>query len=495
MNLKNFNISIMSKPSLYLKSLAFLGLITILFSLNSFGQDFQKTGKAKYIFLFIGDGMGLAQTSAAEAFLGAKDSIIGFKKLNMSQFPVQTFCTTYSQDNFYTCSAAAATALATGYKTSNGTLSMDSSHVDTLKTIAEIAYQAGMKVGIITTVSIDHATPAAFYAHQPSRNNYHEIAIDLVNSNFEFFGGGGLRNPVKVQNGDTVNIINLAKKNGYHIINQKTDFEKLEPSAGKVIVMNQRLIPGQSEPYAIDQNEDDITLTLFTSKAIGMLDNKNGFFIMVEGGSIDWLCHANDAAGEVREVIDFDEAIGEAVKFYRLHPDETLIIVVADHETGGMTMGTTITNEEQAFSTLQEQKMSMEAFSLIVKKYREDHPGGKANFDEMLGIIKDNFGLGTETLKLSDYEKKQLEDAFKLSMQLPSSLPNNEQNNILYDEKEPLAIAAAKLLASKSGIGWTTFGHTAIPVPLRALGRGQELFMGFQDNTDVAKNILTAAGL
>jgi alkaline phosphatase len=139
--------------------------------------------------------------------------------------------------------------------------------------------------------------------------------------------------------------------------------------------------------------------------------------------------------------------------------------------------------------------MSMQAFAQIVTKYREDHPGEKASFDEMLGIIKENFGLGTEKLQLSEYEKKQLEEAFKLSMQLPESLEQNEKNDILYGGNDPLSVTAAKLLDAKSGIGWTTFDHTAIPVPLRALGKGQEMFEGFQDNTDVMKKILIAAGI
>jgi alkaline phosphatase len=470
-------------------------IILSLFLLHSCGQNIQERHKAKYVFLFIGDGMGLAQASSAEAYLGAKQGIIGFSKLTLSTFPVVSFCTTFSQNNFYTGSAAAGTALATGYKTSNGTVSMDPSHRDTLKTIAEMARDAGMKVGIITSVSIDHATPAVFYAHQPSRTNYHAIAIDLVNSGFNFFGGGGFLEPRSKNKADTVDVLDLARMRGYSIIKDKSAFERLDNHTPKVIVTDPHLVYGQSMPYAIDANEQDMTLAQITRKAIEMLDNPKGFFMMVEGGKIDWVCHANDAASEVAEVIAFDEAVKEAVAFYKQHPGETLIIVTADHETGGMSMGTTAGEGSATFALLGEQKMSIDAFSELIKEFREDHVVAKPDFNEMLGIIKSDFGLGNEKLKLSGPDLDQLKKAFELSMTDPRLRVDTDEMYSLYGEKEPLAVTVIKMLAAKAGIGWTTFDHTALPVPLHALGTGQELFTGYRDNTDVAKGIMKAMGL
>ena len=172
----------------------------------------QYSGKhAKYVFYFIGDGLGLTQINSAENYQAALKGEIGVKRLSISKLSTQGYITTYAQNRYITGSAAAATALATGNKTTISTISMDGKHQKNYKTMAEMAKDKGMKVGIISTVDIDHATPACFYAHQPSRNRYFDISLDLINSGFDFFGGGNFRYLTDKRNNKTINLIDVAK--------------------------------------------------------------------------------------------------------------------------------------------------------------------------------------------------------------------------------------------------------------------------------------------
>ncbi len=151
--------------------------------------------KAKYVFYFIGDGMGQVQINAAEAYLAAIDDKKGFQHFAFTQFPAAGYASTYADNRFITGSAAAGTALACGKKTNINRISMNPDATESYTTIAEKCKDMGMKVGILSSVSIDHATPAVFYAHQPLRSNYFEIGLDLANCSFDFFGGGGFKSP------------------------------------------------------------------------------------------------------------------------------------------------------------------------------------------------------------------------------------------------------------------------------------------------------------
>ncbi|HSG68099.1 MAG TPA: alkaline phosphatase, partial [Bacteroidales bacterium] len=236
----------------------------------------QEEPRAKYVFYFVGDGMGLAQAIAAEAYQSSL-SDDEYIPLSFRRFPVTGLINTYAANQFTTGSAAAGTALATGNKTSINRIGLDPEGKEPFQSIALKAKNRGMKVGIISSVSIDHATPAAFYAHQPDRNMYFEIGLDLAASSFDFFGGGGFLKPDGIVGGDSVNLYALAIENGYRYINTKEDFHELKPADEKVLFVNPRLTSGASMYYAIDQPEDYITLADLTSKAIEYLDNENGF--------------------------------------------------------------------------------------------------------------------------------------------------------------------------------------------------------------------------
>lgn len=471
-------------------------LIILIISPILFSQCANKTneGKAKYVFLFIGDGMGLAQTNLTEAYLSSLQSKIGFEKLNFTEFPIQGLASTYAYDRFITGSAASGTALATGHKTSIGTIGMNHDHTEKLKSIAELAKENGFKVGIVTTVSIEHATPASFYGHQSSRNMYYEISTDLVKSNFDYFGGGGFKYPTG-KNKDQKNIFDLAIENGYEISNSSESFEKISPNGSKIIAISPKLDGASSLDYCIDLEEGDLDLADFTKKGIELLTNPKGFFMMVEGGKIDWASHANDPGATIQETIGFAEAIDEAISFYKEHPNETIIIVTADHETGGLSLGYGPKGYDTDFSLIQNQKVSYDEIELQIKNYKKSTIVSDRNFDSVLEILHTsfNFGLDSTSLMLNESDLKRLKLAYK-----NSCVANNNAkttNYSLYGSYEPISVTSLNIISEKAGISWGTYSHTGIEVPVRVMGKGQEEFNGRYENTDIPKKIAYLLGI
>jgi alkaline phosphatase len=295
-------------------------------------------GKAKYVFLFIGDGMAMPQVHAAEIFksVSAKAGVT-ISHLSFTKFPASGLTTTYDASSFITDSASAMTAMMTGHKTRSGVINMDTGKGEKYKTLAEYAKEGGFRVGVVSTVSLDHATPAATYAKVASRGETYSIDVQLAGSNFDYFGGGGLTQKGRKE-GDH-DAFDLARSHGYTVVNGKEAFEVLKPGVGKVLATNAVLQDESAMPYDMDRKADDLSLADYTRKGIELLDNPQGFFMMVEGGKIDWACHANDAAAAIKDTLALDEAVGQAMEFADAHPQDTLIVVTGDHETGGMTIG------------------------------------------------------------------------------------------------------------------------------------------------------------
>ncbi|WP_321404112.1 alkaline phosphatase [Maridesulfovibrio sp.] len=449
---------------------------------------------AKYVFLFIGDGMGMPQKGATEAFTG--------EQLLMNTFPAQGMTTTYAADRFITGSAASATALASGQKTNIGMLGMapNQKHV---KSVAEMAKADGKKVGIVSSVSIDHATPAAFYAHVPTRGQYYDIDVALSESNFDFFGGGGLKdvaNKKKNSQNYKGNALDLIKKAGYKVVTDKEEFMALKPADGKVISWNSWLQDAKAMPYAMDMRPQDITLPEFTAKAIEMLDNPEGFFLMVEGGKIDWACHANDAAAFIKNTIAFDDSIAKAVDFAKKHPKETLIVVTGDHECGGLTLGFAGTKYGSYYDALKPQTISFQQFSdQIVKLWKEEHKG-KASFEDFEPTITHYFGLEFEgdakknPLVVKGYQLAMLKDAYDRTMKGENEFKSPELYN-LYGGYDPLTVTITHVLNNNAGLGWTSYKHTGVPVATSAMGVGSSSFNGYYDNVDIAYKIMSIMGM
>ncbi len=434
--------------------------------------------KVKYVFFFIGDGMGEGHVALTESYLEAINDSIGFEKLSFSDFPTIGFQKTYAENRLITGSAASGTALATGHKTSIATISMASNHIDTLYSVAYYAKKAGYNVGILTSVGINHATPAVFYAHQPKRNEYYEIATQMPNSNVDVFGGGGIISPTGRYN-DTVNAYDLVTNAGYQYVHSISDFNNLQPSDNKVFMCSPITLSSAEMPYSIDQTTGMLTLADFTQKAIELLDNPNGFFMMVEGGKIDWAAHNNDAATVIHEVVDFSNAVQKAIDFYNLHPDETLIIVTADHETGGLAIGYDSLHYDTHLELLKNQKTSIEVFSNVIKKYADSISLSNLSINDVLTLGNQYFGIDS----VNKYELEELTNSLNKFKSSTNSVTTQ------YAGLNPIAVAWVNIIDCRAGVAWTTHSHTATPVPVRAIGVNHNLFDGFYENTDIPKKI------
>lgn len=461
----------------------------------------------KYVFFFIGDGMSNTQINVTEAALNdvnfkLKSSSlksVGIGALNIRKFPVVGMATTHAQDQYITDSAAAGTALASGSKTTVNTIGKNGDRTQNLKNMAEMAKEKGMKIGIVSSVSIDHATPACFYAHTNDRNDYQIIGEQLINSNFDYFAGGSvLYNKYVGKTLQQYKADAIAK--GYKYVNTKADFNSLSKTSGKVIATLKRfdtnIQDGNAMPYALDldiqaSDDDKISLADFTQKGIDILDNEKGFFMMVEGGKVDWACHANDVVTSTFDMIAFDEAVKKALDFYNNHKEETLIIITGDHETGGLTLGFSATDYGNSFDKLNYQNISFQEFTYKVASWKT---AGTKTFAQALDEVKTAFGLGdaTKNLALSTYETGLLSNAFTKSMGGSLSLLP-EELKLYYGTYDPFTVTVTHILNNKAGIDWTTYAHTAVPVPVFAIGQGQYEFSGYYDNTDLAKKIMTVA--
>lgn len=272
--------------------------------------------KPKNIIFMIGDGMGVSEVYAA---LTAKKG-----ELEMARCKHTGFVKTYAADNYITDSAAGATAFATGRKTDNGKLSL-SPQLDTLNTILEYAEFNGLGTGLVATAKITHATPAGYIAHNPSRNNYEEIALDFLKTDVDVLLGGGRNNFEK--RADSVNLLDQFRAKNYQIV-----FD----TAGMMDVHQGKLfgLLWEDHPPKWTDGRDDF-LSKASLKAIELLNPfEKGFFLMIEGSQIDWGGHDNDTEYLVAEAVDFDNAVGEVLDFAQ-QDGETLVVITADHETGG----------------------------------------------------------------------------------------------------------------------------------------------------------------
>ena len=294
--------------------------------------------KAKYVFYFIGDGMGFNHVSLTEYWLGYTQDVFDSRPLSFSAFPVLGWAVTHSESNLITDSAAAGTALSTGSKTKNGMLATGPDST-ALESISYKIHDAGYKVGISSTVGINHATPAAFYGHNVNRGNYYEIASEIPASEFEFFAGGGAIESTG-DDEDRVSVYEAIEKGGYVIAEGMDDFAAKKDGAEKMMLLQKDGRLRTELPYAIDMKEDDMTQADLVRASIDFLyeEDGEGFFVMSEGGRIDWASHGNDTKAVILETLSLSDAVTEAVRFYNEHPDETLIVVTADHETGGLTL-------------------------------------------------------------------------------------------------------------------------------------------------------------
>lgn len=275
--------------------------------------------KIDNIILLIGDGMSIPQINA---FMLTTDSTTAFER-----FPIIGLVKTNSKSNKITDSAAGGTAIATGYKTKNGMIGMNTDSI-AVPSILEIMSDKGKKTGIVATSYVTHATPASFIAKNINRNNYEEIALDFAECNkIDILIGGGRKHFINRK--DNLNLINEMTNNGWSYYD---NIEHADHDNDKIIVLAS---DGHMNPYP----QRGEFLSEATSLALKSLssNNPNGFFLMIEGSQIDFACHNSDSTYLINEMCDFNNVINIVLDFAENNPN-TLVLVTADHETGGLTM-------------------------------------------------------------------------------------------------------------------------------------------------------------
>ena len=436
-------------------------------------------GRAKYVFYFIGDGMGVNQVNAAETYLGHLDGRIGIQELCFPSFPYVGLINTQSATNGVTDSAAGGTALASGHKTKNGALGVLKDLTTPVTCIADWARESGAAVGITTSVSVDHATPAAFYAHVGSRNEYYKIGEQLTKTEVDFFGASDFNKPENPDGGP--DLYEQARKNGFTIARGYKDYQQKAKRAKKMILFQSEAaskVERGSIPYAIDRTKDDLTLQDITRAAINFLTSrqKDGFFLMVEGGKIDWGCHNNDPVF-ISELIDMDDAVKVAYEFYQQHPDETLIVITADHETGGLVLGRGA--YELNLKAVASQRMSSVKLGRELNALKTNL-GDKFTWDEAKKFLGENFGFW-DAVKVNDEQTGRLQRSYE-----EFASGKADAGRLVNTVKHVVSECAM--------IGWQSGGHSNGYVPAFAIGVGAEQFHGRFDNTEICKKMAKAAG-
>ena len=425
------------------KKTFFYYLVLSSFFLSGLPSKKSKKDKSqpKNIILFIGDGMGLSQLTAARIWAyGCQGS------LEMEKFPISGFVKTYSSSDYVTDSAAAATSLASGVKTYNGSVGMrrikekKQIKYQALKNIFDVAKEKGMKTGLVTTTSITHATPAAFYAHVTHRSQQDTIAKQLMTSKIDLALGGGRswfypyswNDPVSKKQGrrsDKLNLVSEFKKNNWHYVEKKESLlqvSKKKPVLGLFAYKHLKNSLDKGPKY---KNEPSLSeLVDFAIKHLS--DDKQGYILMVEGGRIDHAAHNNDTENMLANTISFDQAIGIALK--KINPKETLLLVTADHETGG----------------------------LAINGYASSHIKGKKLLQKSL-----------------DFRGRQ---PYLLTFATGPGDAN------------PLNKTGQK--TSRSGHYLSQAAHTGVDVPILAKGPGADQFSGFINNTDIAQRLAKLIG-
>ncbi len=438
----------------------------------------------RYVFYFIGDGMGMGPVMTAQAY--NREILNNDQPLLMMQFPVVSWCMTYSADQSITDSAAAGTALSTGHKTRNGMLGMDADTVS-VTSIARQFKDAGYGVGITTSVAPDDATPGAFYAHVPYRKMFYDIDIQAAYSGYDFLAGAGLQGTVNAK-GDSTDVLAVMARQGVQMIYGPDEISRI--NSDKVFLVNPRGTSAGNIGYTIDSISGVLTLPLIAETCLEHLKrvSPDRFFMMVEGGNIDHALHGNDGGAALKEVLNFDKALKVAYDFYLQHPDETLILVTADHDTGGMVNVHSRTGQPRPLSVFDYQKVSKEQFSAYCKSMLRNRRVYR--WEDMQHYLEENLGLFTY-IKVSDDRLASLKQKFEDTF----ALRNSADQETLYANFNAFAVEVFTLVNDAAGAAFTTVGHSGNPVPVFAIGVGADQFKGLNNNIELPSKIRQLCGL
>ena len=439
----------------------------------------QLHAELRYIFYFIGDGMGMGHLLTTEMYNQTANP--EGRQLMMTKFPVAGQVKTSSASSPVTDSAAAGTALATGTKTRNGMIGV-APDTTALKSLAMQLMEDGFGIGLVTSNSPDDATPASFYAHSASRSAYYDIDCQAATSSVDFLGGANLRGLKDKEHNLTDLPERFARTNT--AIAYGLD-ELAQVKQPKVVLLNHNRELKNTLGYAIDSLENTLSLTQMTAACMQWLESHHpeSFFMMVECGILDWAAHGNDAATVIHEVNRLDEAVEMAVAFYLQHPDETLIVVTADHDTGGMTLGNPTLKYQAHLEYLALQRVSKDAFSDAVKAMLRSRRAYR--WEDMEEMLRRDFGFW-DKVPVSENETAELKEMFEKMF----SGQETENQKTLYAYYNSFAVKVLSIMNDHAGVGWISLDHTGNLVPVFAMGVGAERFGRFNDNTDIPKTIL-----
>ena len=437
-------------------------------------------GTPKYVFYFIGDGMGINQVRLTDIY----NEALGLEPVNFAGFPVKALVTSHSANSLVTDSSAAGTALSSGEKINNGGMGIRPDGVLT-HPLTEYAKAKGYGCGIVTSVGVNHATPSAFYAHSNSRGDLDVLSRQLIESGDVDFAAGssflcGRGAPMQPDNW-----IEAAREAGITVMCGKDEFRSVKGS--RVICLGDDYNHQSALPYAIDRKEGDTSLADFTAAAIDYLSTNfsKGFFLMVEGGKIDYACHANDAATVVHEVNDMCESVALALEFYAKHPDNTLIVVTADHETGGMSIGNG--RYECNAGLLAGQKLSKDELSAALSALQREK-GDALTWNDVKGLLRDELGFW-DTVPVDPRAEKRFTQIFKDSY--IDGVNDPEVN--LYSVNSRMAAAAIEHLDKMAQVGWVSGSHSGATLAVYVLGAKASEFAGIGDNTHIPQTIRKVA--
>jgi alkaline phosphatase len=422
----------------------------------------------KNIIMIVGDGMGPTYTTAYRYFKDdpstprVENTVFDRHLVGMSS----TYPDTHH--NYVTDSAASATALSSAIKTYNGAVAVDMDKQN-VETVLERARSLGMKTGVVVTSQINHATPASYLSHNDYRYNYDAIADSYIDNGIQadVYLGGGWKFFIR----EDRNLVEEFEDNGFNYIDSYQLLDSV--STDKPLL---GLFGDKGLPWALDDTNKH-RLSAMTKTATKHLENEDGYFLLVEGSQIDWAGHANDIASAMGEMDDFAKTLEYLETYVKENPD-TLVVITADHSTGGVTLGVdgVFQWDPKVLRTMTQSPQSI-ANKLENNDITKEFASSLFNFDLTNEEVTQLISVKNDTLKdIQVTAITDIEASEKISI-----------NKEIYK-------TVKFIINGRTYTGWTSSGHTAADVPVFAMGSNKDLFNGYQDNTDIAKKIFKLLG-
>lgn len=454
-----------------------LCVLSLLLFLNGCSAQSDEPSKVNHVFVFLGDGMGINHVTAARYLEQEESGADGadhiWSRDSFDSFPVLGMITTHNLSGDVTDSAASATAMFTGRKTVNKSLNCNSETGETFVPLAKQLSDAGFSVGVISTATLDHASPAAMYAVSEDRYNYTDIALQGIGCGWlDFWAAGGFC-------WDQEEMIQAAQEAGFTVADTPEDIRGLTAESLPALAA---AVSNTAEPFMaheIDRSRsahygaDTVSFGDLVNQAVNCLREEERFFLFAESALVDIASARYDLKTALYEIYALDDAIAAAVKFYKENPEDTLIVVLSDHETGGLRLRT-----DMDYGELKTQVASGARLRAIMEElYDIDVP-----FSEAMEKAGHYFGIYESDL--NEEELRELEESYE----------DARTGDYSTDDVDPFITDLCKLKSEQVQVSFASSSHTAQPVMVYAMGKGAEAFAGLYDNTEVYEKLMNAMG-